>query len=209
MAATANRRIFCNWFTKKLQLSDMKSGEFVFPVFNKYETVPFEIVIVEPDLTGARIESYSRVDISNLSLSIAIHSGFDTATPLAYQTTFTKNEETNVFSGELALNTTAMNAYIAAQSSASAYLEIEIQEGTARSKIYLGQITLQNAVTQVSSTAPVPIDEYFTKSQTSAQFVQKVMPAGEQLTITSPGGTYQRIIGVDDGGAAIDIIIPV
>jgi len=209
MAATANRRIFCNWFTKKLQLSDMKSGEFVFPVFNKYETVPFEVVIVEPDLTGARIESFSRVDISNLSLSIAIHSGYDTASPLAYQTTFTKNEELNTFTGELALNTVAMNAFIAAQSSVSAYLEIEIQEGTARSKIYLGQITLQNAVTQVSSTAPVPLDEYLTKAATLQQFVSRVGEPGSQITITSPGGTYQRIYGVDDGGAPIDIILPV
>jgi len=209
MAATANRRIFCNWFTKKLQLSDMKSGEFVFPVFNKYETVPFEVVIVEPDLTGARIESFSRVDISNLSLSIAIHSGYDTASPLAYQTTFTKNEELNTFTGELALNTVAMNAFIAAQSSVSAYLEIEIQEGTARSKIYLGQITLQNAVTQVSSTAPVPLDEYLTKAATLQQFVPRVGEPGSQITITSPGGTYQRIYGVDDGGAPIDIILPV
>lgn len=209
MAATANRRIFVNWFTKRLQLSDKKSGDFTLPAFMKYETVPFEVCIVEPDLTGTGIDRFSRVDISNLSLSIAIHSGFDTASPLAYQNTFTKDEELNVFSGELALNTSAMNTYIGSDSTKSAYIEFEIQEGTARSKIYIGTITLQNAVTQVSTTAPTPSDEYFTKAQTTAQFVQKILPAGEQITITSPSGTYQRILGVDDGGSAIDIILPV
>lgn len=209
MAATVKRRLFVNWFTKSLQVSDRKSGEFVLPPFNKYETVPFEIVIVEPDTEATGLNRFARVDISNLSISIAIHSGYDTSSPLAYQNTFTKDETNNVFSGELALNTAAMNAYIGANESKTGLLEIEIQEGTARNKIFTGSITLQNAVTQVTATAPTPVDEYLTKAQTSAQFVQKIMPAGELFTITSPSGAYQRIIGVDDGGAAIDQILPV
>lgn len=209
MAATATRKLFVNWQTKKLQISDQKSGDVVLPVFNKYETIPFEVVIVEPSLVALGVERYSRVDISNLSLSIAINDTFDDAAPLAYQSTFTKDEDNNVFSGELALNTTALNTYIGSNDSKTAYFEIEIQEGTARSKIYLATITIQNSVTQVSTTAPTPADEYLTKAQTSAQFLQKVLPAGEQITITSPSGTYQRILGVDDGGASIDIIVPV
>jgi hypothetical protein len=209
MAATATRKIFVNWFTKKLQLSDSKSGDFTLPAFNKYETIPFEVCIIEPSLIAIGIERYSRVDISNLSLSVAINDTYDDAAPLCYQSTFTKDEDQNIFSGELALNTAALNSYIGSADSRTAYLEIEIQEGTARNKIYTGQVTIQNAVTQVGATAPTPVDEYLTKAQTTAQFVSKVMPAGEQLTITSPSGTYQRILGVDDGGAAIDIILPV
>lgn len=209
MAATATRKLFVNLSTKKLQVSDVKSGEFVLPYFNKYETVPLEICIVEPSLQVLGVDRYSRVDISNLSISVAINDTFDDASPLVYQNTFTKNEDANVFSGELALNTAALNTYLGSSDSKSAYFEIEIQEGTARNKIYTGVITLQNAVTQVSSTVPTPVDEYLTKAQISAQFVQKILPAGEQITITSPSGTYQRILGVDDGGAAIDIILPV
>lgn len=209
MAATATRKLFVNLATKKLQVSDVKSGEFVLPNFNKYETVPLEVCIVEPSLVALGIERYSRVDISNLSLSVAINDTFDDAAPLAYQSTFTKDETSNVFSGELSLNTAALNSYIGSSDSKSAYFEIEIQEGTARTKIYTAIVTIQNAVTQVGATNPTPVDEYLTKAQTTAQFVSKVMPAGEQITITSPSGTYQRIIGVDDGGAAIDIILPV
>lgn len=209
MAATANRRIFVNWFSKKLQISDRKSGEFVLPVFNKYETIPLEVVIVEPDTANTGIDRFARVDISNLSLSVSINDTFDDSSPLAQQTSWTKDEDNNIFTGELALNTAALNTYIGSSDSKTAYLEIEIQEGTARSKVFTGTVILQNAVTTVSTTAPTPLDEYYTKAQTTAQFVQKVLPAGEQITLTSPSGTYQRIIGVDDGGAAIDIILPV
>jgi hypothetical protein len=209
MAATAKRRLFVNWFTKKLQLSDRKSGEFTLPAFTKYETIPLEICIIEPDLAGVGIDRYSRVDISNLSLTVTINETYDDPAPLAQQATWTKNEDDNVFSAELALNTAALNAYLGSSDSKTAYIEIEIQEGTARNKIFIAAITLQNAVSQITSVAPTPLDEYYTKPQVTAQFVAKVMPAGEQITITSPGGIYQRIVGVDDGGAPIDIILPV
>jgi len=208
MAATAKPRIFVNWFTKRLQISDRKSGDFVLPAFTKYETIPFEVCIIEPDLTSNGIDRFSRVDISNLSLSVTINDTLDDASPLVQQTSWTKNEDDNVFSAELSLNTVAMNAYITGTTH-TAYLEIEVQEGTARSKIFIGTITLQNAVSQVSSTAPTPLDEYFTKPQVTAQFAQKVLPAGEQFTITSPNGAYQRIFGVDNGGNVIDQVIAV
>jgi hypothetical protein len=207
--ATQLRRLFVNWFTKTLQISDTNGGIFVLPAFNKYETVPFAITIVEPALNSRGIDRFSRVDISPLSLSLAIHSGFDTASPLAYQTAWTKDETENVFSGELALNTAGMNAAIGSSDTVVGYFEIEIQEATARSKIYRAQVDLKNAVTQVTSTAPTPADEYLTKNQTIAQFAAKVGRAGEQFTLTSPSGLYQRVIGVDDGGAPVDQILPV
>lgn len=207
MPATANLRLFVNWYLRSLQISDTNSGTFVLPSFRKYETVPLEIVIVEPD--GTQFNRFSRVDISNLSLSVAINDTYDDAAPLAYQNTFSKDETTNTFKGELALNTAALNTYIGSADSKSGYFEIEMQEGTARSKICTQLITLYNAVTQTAVTVPTPADEYLTKAQQQAQFAQKVMPAGEQFTITSPGGLYTRTFGVDDGGAAIDIILPV
>ena len=208
MAATAARRIFVNWFRKQLQVSDRNGGPVVLPNFIKYETIPFEVVIVQPDVSVVGLDRYSRVDISNLSLSMAINDTYDDATPLVYQPTWTKNENENIFSAELALNTAALNSYLGSSDTKAAFLEIEVQEGTARSKIYIASVTLQNAVTQVTSTTPTPVDEYLTKSQQTAQFAQKVMPAGEQFTITSPSGAYVRIFGVTDGGTAIDQILP-
>lgn len=207
--ATATRKLFVNFQTKSLQISDRNGGVFSLPAFNKYETVPLEIVIVESDLTTTGLPKYRRMDISALSLSVAINQTFDSASPLAYQPTFSKDEEQNVFSAELALNTAAMNTYLGSSDSKSAYFEVEVQEGVCRSKIFTAVITLQNAVTQVTATTPTPVDEYLTKAQTVAQFMPRIGEAAGQLTFTSPGNIYQRIIGVEDDGSPIDQIVPV
>lgn len=202
-------KLFANIRSKLLQVSDRNGGAFVLPNFNKYETIPLEIVLVEPDTAAIGLPQFRRIDISSLSISVAVNDTYDDASPLAYQPTFTKDEDLNMFSAELALNTAALNTYLGSSDTKAAYFEIEIQEGTARRKIYTAAITLQNAVTQVSSTTPTPVDEYLTKAQQVAQFVQKIMPASEQLTFTSPSGAYQRIIGVADDGSPIDQILPV
>lgn len=207
--ATATRKLFVNLASKQLQISDLNGGAFVLPAFNKYENVPFEVVFVEPDLQAVGLPGWARVDISNLSISIALNDTFDDASPLAYQNTFTKDETLNVFSGSLSLNTSALNTWIGSSDSKAGYFEIEIQEGTNVLKAYQATVTVKNSVAQVGATVPSPVDEYFTKAQTTAQFVPKVMPAGEQITITSPGGVYQRILGIDDGGNVIDQVLPV
>jgi hypothetical protein len=206
--ATATRKLFVNWATKTLQISDTNGGVFTLPNFAKYEVIPFEVVIVEPDLSAVGLPRWQRVDISNLSLAIAFNDTLDDLTPLAYQNTFDKNEVTNVFSGSLNLNTSGFNTWLDADSK-SGYFEIEIQEGSNVSKILRVSVTAIKSVVQVGSAVPSPVDEYFTKEQVKSQFVQFVMAPGQQLTITSPGNVYQRILGIDDGGNLIDQVVPV
>lgn len=208
MPATALLRLFVNKESKTLQVSDRNGAAFVLPYFNKYETVPLAVTIVEADLNSAGLDRFSRVDVSPLSLLIAIHSGFDTATPLTQQMIWVKDEVDNVFSGELPLNVAALNSFVGNNETVGAFLEIEWSEGTARTKAVF-PITISNSITQPGSAGPSPATEYFTKNETSSQFMPKVGPAGGQQTYTSPNGLYQRIIGVDDGGLAIDQVVPV
>ena len=205
----AARKLFANWATKILQVSDLNGGQFILPAFNKYEVIPLEVIIVEPDTQSVGLPRFSRVDISNLSLSIALNDTYDDAAPLAYQNSFTKDEETNVFSGNLSLNTAALNSWLGSSDSKEALFEIEIQEGTTVSKVYLATVTVKNSVAQIGATVPSPVDDYFTKAQTTAQFLRHINAAGVQITITSPGGVYQRIIGIDDGGNFIDQAVQV
>lgn len=206
--ATATRKLFCNWLKKTLQVSDVSGEIFVLPAFNKYEVVPIELVIVEPDVATRGIPRFSRVDISNLSLAIALNDTYDDATPLAYQNSFTKDESTNKFTGDLSLATAALNSWLGSSDSKDAYFEIEVQEGSNVSKIFQATVTVKNSVAQVGATVPSPVDEYFTKAQVEAQFLRHFNGAGIQVAILSPSGNYQRIFGVDDGGNAIDQILP-
>lgn len=204
MPALVARRLTANWFSKKLQISDVNGGELILPAFNKYETVPLEIIIVEPTQNSRGIDRFSRIDISPISLEVALNDTYDDATPLAFQNTWTKDEEDNVFSGELALNTAALNTWLNSDSK-QAYLEITITEGTARTVVYLGQVTVKNSVLQVGATVPTPVEEYYTKAQADSQFVKKI----EQGQITLQVGSYQRILGVTSDGVPIDQILPV
>jgi hypothetical protein len=206
--ATATRNLFVNNQTKILQFSDKNGAVVTLPAFNKYEAIPFKIVIVEEDTQSAGLLKFSRVDISNLSMSVSLNDTYDDAAPLAYQNTFSKDEDQNVFSGTLNLNTAALNSWLSTTESKSAYFEIEIQEGSNVSKLYVATVTVKQSVAQVGATVPSPVDEYYTKAQADQQFLKPISPAGVQHTITSPGGTYVRIIGVDDGGNAIDQILP-
>jgi len=206
--ATATRKIFVNWLTKSLQVSDKNGGVIVLPPFQKYEVVPFEVVIVEP-IEAVGILKYQRVDIGNLSMAMALNDTLDDASPLAYQNTFAKDETENKFSGDLSLATVGLNTWLGSNASLEAYFEIEIQEGTNISKIYQARVTVRNSVSQVGAIVPSPVDEYYTKAQADAQFDKPIGAAGVQKTITSPGNIYQRILGVTDAGEPIDQIVPV
>ena len=206
---TATRKLFVNWLTKQLQVSDSNGGIVTLPPFNKYENVPFEIVVVEPDTSAIGPAKWTRVDISALSMSMALNDTYDDATPLAYQNAFSKDETLNVFSGSLSVNTAALNAWLGSSAYKDGIFEIEIQEGLNVSKIYQVGIRVQNSVAQVGATVPSPVDEYYTKAQADQQFVKPVGDAGRQITITSPGGIYQRVFGVSDNGEPIDQTFPV
>lgn len=205
----AARKLFANWFTKVLQNSDTNGGNIVLPAFNKYEVIPFEIVIVEPDLGAVGLPKWSRVDISALSLAVALNDTYDDATPLAYQNTFSKNETTNTFSGSLSLNTSALNSWLGASDSKTAYFEIELTEGSNVTKIYQAIVTVKNSVSQVGAVVPSPVDEYYTKPQADSRYLRHANAAGVQMVITSPGNVYQRVLGIDDGGNAVDQVLPV
>jgi hypothetical protein len=58
-----------------------------------------------------------------------------------------------------------------------------------------------------ASAIPDPADEYYTKSETSGLFVPR--SGSESITLVSPDGTWQRVLGVDNDGNATDDLIPV
>lgn len=206
MAATL--KVYVNTGLKVLQYSRTSGRIMSLPDFRKYESVPLEIVLLESDPDN-QIDGFIVPDISNITLRVAIHSAYDTATPLAQQETWTKDTAARTFTAELALNTAGMNSFIGASETKQGYFEIEALEGTARRKVYVALVTLKNAVQQSATTAPTPVAEYITRAEVNASYVKNVGDAGQTVTVTSPGNTWQRIIGVGDDGTAIDDITQV
>jgi len=203
------RKIFVNWQTKKLQLSDESATPVDPPTFQRYETVPLCIVIIEPcDPWGPN--DFQRIDITNVSLKVAINDTLDDASPLAEQATWTKNTANNTFEGNLVLNNPTFNSWIGSSETKSAYLEIEATEGVApRVKIYSSAITVKGSVLQPTTTSPDPTREYYTKQEMEGIFVQFRLQPGQTISIPNPANTHERIIGCQDDATELDSVIPV
>ena len=203
---TAYRNTYINWLEKRLQIGEQNDAPFVLPEFVKYENVPFRFYLVELADDGF---SFNRVNISNLTLIVSIHASFDTATPAAQQATWTKDTTENTFSGELDLNTAGISAAVGSATSVSAYFQITaIDSAGGRRVLYQENITIANSVVQPTTTSPDVTQTYYTAAETDGLFLKSVNGAGVQLTLISPSGNFQRIIGVDDEGQAIDTILP-
>jgi hypothetical protein len=199
------RKLFVNWHKRRRQRSDISAADDSVQRmgFLKHEQYPFEVVIVEPNPSGGQ-NSFVRVDITDLSLKMAINETLGSATPKAEQTSWVKDTSRNVFSGTLDLNTSAMNTYI--DGDKSPYFELEIYDGTNRVKILQETCDVAQSLMPVTTTSPDPARVYLTFDEQKGIFVPRVMGAGETISITSPNGSYRRIIGCNDDGTARDDI---
>jgi hypothetical protein len=191
------RKLFVNWHRKRRQRSDTSASDDSVQriAFLKYEQVPFEVVVVEPDPAGGP-NSFARVDITSLSLKMAINDTQDDASPLVEQATWAKNTSTNTFSATLDLNTAGMNSYITGDK--APYFEIELFDGTNRVKILSELCTVALSVMPVTTVSPDPTRVYPTLAELMGIFVPRVMGIGETITIPSPSGEYRVILGCND-----------
>lgn len=143
-------KLFVDIFNRKLVTSATSDFPVQLPNIFREDHIELEIMLLEP--TGNLTSPLSTVDISSLSIQVAI--GNPDASPEALQTTFTKDTSTNKFSGDLNTNTTEMIAAFTAASgnTLSRFLEIEV-EGTSNQY----HTVLQQAVTMSKDIVTHPL----------------------------------------------------
>lgn len=193
------RKLFVNWHTRTRQRSDISASlDSVQTMgFLKGEQIPFEVCFVEPDPTGGP-NSFTRVDITGLSLKMAINDTTDDATPLAENTSWTKDTSKNTFTGTLNLNTAAMNAYITG--TVTAIFELELTDGTNRYKALSQTCNLALGVLQATTVAPDPLKVYLTADEQMGVFVPRAMENGASISLPSLSGAYRVILRCNDDG---------
>lgn len=204
--ATLFRTFAINWLEKRLQNSVENGGEMNFPDLQKYECIPFKFYIVEtdPDLTH-----WSKIAIDSLGLKVTISADFDSPTPLAQQTVWTKDTDDRSFYGELDLNTALMNAYMGTSEYREPYIQMQLTEGTANTVVWQKKIKIKFSLTTPTSVSPDPSKRYLDADEIDATYARYINAAGKTITFTSPGNVQQREIGVTDGAGAIDNFYPV
>lgn len=202
------RKLYVQWHKKVLVLSDDSCTEVDPPIFQKYETIPLKIYIVEPAAPWGP-NDLTFVDITNINLKAAINDTLDDAAPLAEQASFDKNTSENAFEGNLVLNTAGFNTWIGASPSKDAFFEIEATEGLApRAKLYSKAITVKGSMLQPTTTSPDPVKEYYTKDEMAGLFPGFRLRPGETISIPNEDETYERVLGCNNDGTELDTVLP-
>lgn len=170
----------------------------------------FRIYVVDPDPANP-LGGYVLVDLASSGLRMAIGdtpTGANTGpTPLTLQDTWTWNAAGKYFSANLALNVTAIDSFIGALASRTAYLEINETASGSRTTLYQGSVNLKAVVDELTSTAPTPTDQYLTKAESLATFAKRIGANGDRITLPSANGVYALQIGCnDDGTTMLDVI---
>ena len=82
------------------------------------------------------------------------------------------------------------------------------QSGGGWTPVYQQSITVKNSVTQPTSTSPDPVQTYRTADESDGLYDTPIMRQGVFKVIISSNGQWQRVLGVDDNGTAVDQILP-
>lgn len=214
--STAYLQLYLDIANRQLPLSLANSAQFT-GLNNafQYALINFRIYPVRPNgrITGS---IYSVLDLDNLTIKMGIGAKAGSESLLAYTAPedFTKVYDSGsagpgYFSGSLDLNTTEMNAAISTAASISSFFEIQIGDSADYRTAYSSAITINATVMTGGAAAatPTPVEEYYTKAETSGLFVPR--SGSETITLVSPDGTWHRILGVDNDGNAIDDLIEI
>lgn len=188
--------------------------------FFQGSNVSLRVYIARPTgaVTGAR---YAKVDISALSLQVAIGPRAGAEAIKAAQYTWTKQISpdsaglSGYFYADIDLNTTDLNTAIGTSESYESYLEFRISESGASYRVITqAKFTLQSVVKDPgsASSTPTPSSSYLTRDECLELFVlwdnrNRSGNAGRNVVLVSPDGAHTRTIGVDNDGAGIDYAI--
>lgn len=168
--------------------------------------------------TGAR---YAKIDITSLSLQVALgpRAGAEAIKAAQYtwtkQTTADSDGKLGYFYADLDLNTSDLNTAVGTSESYDAYLEFRISEGGANYRVVSQTPIKVLAVVKdpgSASSTPSPSSSYLTREECLEYFVMwdnrnRTENAGRSVVLVSPDAAHTRTLGVDNDGAGIDYII--
>lgn len=210
MAAEFN--LYVDVISKRLVLGLSNAGQFTFPDLNQGDSLALKIYPVRPTYSTVA-PFYSLAGVSGLTVEVAVGPRAGNESLYAYTNTFTPVATAGYLSGELNLNTNALNTAIGTGDSIVTFLEIRLTESSSTRAVYQGQVKIVACVVGPGAAGELPeaATEYLTKAECYALFVKWVNSDtnshGKPITLYAANGTTQRILGVSDAGEAQDDIV--
>ena len=199
----ARLKLYVNWFEKRFQQGLRNGGTFTLPTFYQGDIVPMQIYLLEPD-ADAGPTSYSKVDISNMALQLAVGPtpvGNAVETLIVTQFSWSKNTQENYFYADVAFNVAGVATLLGAAASATAYLELEVTEGSSKTTLIQQQITIKAELIEAASLTVTAGSTPLSLEVAMQLFAMKRMGPGETFTLVGPGNAKGVQLGANDDGS--------
>lgn len=196
--ATVNLTLYVNVTRRTLQASTTDGTSIPTPEFTYGDTYDLKVCLIEQ--TGTVRPAFTILPPGSLGLKVGI--GARNASPLVLQDTFLPAGNFLVAS----LDCTPAGYASAIDAGTTLYLEIKAGDGNFKT-VFQEICQNRKSVTTVTSVAPAPSADYYTRAEIDALFLKRVNPAGVTVTWTSPDGLSQRISGCNNDKSAQDDVI--
>jgi hypothetical protein len=200
----AVKDIFVDLQNERFVVSSTNSASFSWPRIFHTDDLHLAARFLKANPTGnQQTRPYTLVDISGASLTAKLYNSLGT-TILASQSTWTKDTSNNILSAQLNLNTAAMVAAVGSSASITTQLELTLLLSDGQYTVRNDTLTIYRALNSAADPVPVPGQHHLTLEEAIGIFVQFISPAGATITLRSPDGSQERILGVDNDGNPTD-----
>lgn len=190
--------LFVDLTNRRLVTSLTDSSQFSLPQFWQEDKVAMTLTIMRasvgnPYAPFAKITPHSGLSmvckIVTL-LGVVLASG-----------TSSYDSATDTLALTLDLNTANMVTAMSGQTTISPVIEFELDDGTNKLTAFQTTIQVLKEYITSASVSPNPLETFLTEAQSNGRFVRKLGQPGEAITLTSPDGSKQVVLYVDDAGA--------
>ena len=204
----ARLKFHIDWFNHVLKRGK-NAASINMPGMYQGAIVPMQVQIIEPNPDGGP-HDFIVVDPTNLALQVAIYGSQPIGTaalPAAIVTQFSWTTDANAkaFTADVALNTTALNTFLGANSSLTAWIEFKVTEGGATTPIFQSSFTLYAGGIE-ATTESVPAGETPLSLEVAKQmFATRLMEKGDSIIFQSGDETkHIRVFAHDDNSLHSD-----
>jgi len=195
----ARLKLYCDWYNKRLVKGLTDPGVFTMPARTQGEVLPMQVYLVSPN--GAL--KFNQENIAGMSLKLAVAEAPEAAPFVtAYAWSTDTSDGNGFFYTEVDFNTVALDTFMAGAAYQTAYMELEITEGTSVSTIYRNDALRINATTvPAGSTTVTPGQTALSLEVGNQIYVSKKMSAGESIMIPSPNGEWGTVLRTNNDGS--------
>jgi len=201
-------KVYIDTRRKKTVKSDSDPSFETLPVITQGEVYNLNVYFVEDSGQGIA-NPFDLVTLSGLGLEVSVGNKNPVAaksTPAIFQNSFSVNTTLNRFEGSLTIADSDAETLLGSNTSVKTSISFKIIDGSTEQD-YIFDVVLSASVAPSSNTAPTPAIQYVTKTGGDQTYVKVVGSAGSVIILTSPDGTKQIALGVDDNGAFTSDVI--